>query len=140
MKLKELDAIAEVFSVKERRQSISYDLKDPYLESLEKTAEALGMSLGQATKRIVIQHLMNIQLDRMQYQLDRVEAHAGALHEGMAKGFEQMITQLLMTQDKMINVGVEQTDDEEDEAFNVAKRDAKKWVDTHIRREDSPSQ
>ncbi len=115
---------------KSRMKPVIFKLDDPYLEQLEKSAKAIGMKPNLYARRLVVQSLMNIQLERMEFRLDLVQ-------EGMARGFEQMITQLLMTQDKVINVGVEQTDDEEDEAFNVAKRDAKKWVDTHIRREDS---
>ena len=115
---------------KSRVKPVIFKLDDPYLEQLEKSAAAVQMKPNLYARRLVVQSLMNIQLERMEFRLDLVQ-------EGMARGFEQMITQLLMTQDKVINVGVEQTDDEEDEAFNVAKRDAKKWVDTHIRREDS---
>ncbi len=118
---------------KNRVGQVIFKLDDPYLEQLEKSAKAIGMKPNLYARRLVVQSLMNIQLERMEFRLDLVQ-------EGMARGFEQIITQLLMTQDKVLNVGVEQTDDEEDEAFNVAKRDAKKWVDTHIRREDSPSQ
>ena len=115
---------------KSRVKPVIFKLDDPYLEQLEKSAAALKMKPNLYARRLVVQSLMNIQLERMEFRLD-------LMHEGMAKGFEQMITQIFMTQDKVINVGIEQSDEEEEDAFSIAKRDAKKWVDTHIRRKDS---
>ena len=120
---------------KNRVGQVIFKLDDPYLEQLEKSAKAIGMRPNLYARRLVVQSLMNIQLERMEYRLDLVQ-------EGIAVGFEQMLTQFFMTQDKIVNVNskiedstYEQTEEEEDEALEIAKRDAKAWVDEHIRQE-----
>jgi cellulase/cellobiase CelA1 len=120
---------------KNRVGQVIFKLDDPYLEQLEKSAKALGMRPNLYARRLVVQSLMNIQLERMEYRLDMMQ-------EGIAAGFEQMLTQFFMTQDKIGNVTskiedstYEQTEEEEDEVLNIAKRDAKAWVDEHIRHE-----
>ena len=120
---------------KNRVGQVIFKLDDPYLEQLEKSAKALGMKPNLYARRLIVQSLMNIQLERMEYRLDMMQ-------EGIAAGFEQMLTQFFMTQDKIGNVTskiedstYEQTEEEEDEVLNIAKRDAKAWVDLHIRQE-----
>jgi hypothetical protein len=115
---------------KPRVQTVGFKLDDPYLEQLEKSAAALKMSPGLYARRLVIQSLMNLQLERMEFRLDMMQ-------EGIAAGFEKVITQLLHARDEIGRVGEddERSEKEEQSFRQNTEMAANEWVKNHILRE-----
>ncbi len=115
---------------KSRVQTVGFKLEDPYLEQLEKSARALKMSPGLYARRLVIQSLMNIQLERMEFRLDMMQ-------EGMAAGFEKLLTQVLLARNDIETAGAgeERSDQEERELTKETAREAHEWVRKHVRQE-----
>jgi cellulase/cellobiase CelA1 len=115
---------------KTRVGQVIFKLDDPYLEQLEKSAAALQMRPNLYARRLVIQSLMNLQLERMEYRLDLMQ-------EGMAAGFEKVLTQLLIARNEIGMVGEddERSEREQQEDIEKVEGTAREWVKNHILRE-----
>ena len=110
---------------KNRVGQVIFKLDDPYLEQLEKSAAAVQMRPNLYARRLLIQSLMNIQLERMEFRLDMMQ-------EGMAAGFEKVLTQLLLARSEIGMIG---EDGGEQEDIEKLERTASAWVKSHILRE-----
>ncbi len=112
---------------KKRVRGVIFKLDDPYLEQLEKAAAALDMRPNLYARRLVVQSLMNIQLERMEYRLDLMQ-------EGMAAGFEKVLTQLLLARNEIGMVGEEdeRSEREQQEDTEEKARAASEWVKEHV--------
>ncbi len=108
----------------ERKRTISYELKDPYLEQLDEAAAGYEMSAGQYTKRLVIEALTNEKLNRLSFQMEE-------LHEGLAAGIEQLLTQVISTRGEG-----SRTDAEQEEHDRETKEEVTEWINRNVRRQN----
>ncbi len=110
--------------MKREAQTVGFRLEDPYLEQLEKAAAEYDLSPGQFARRLVIEALTAQRFDLLAFQVNE-------LHEGVTKGIEQILTQVIGARGE-----AGRTAEEQAEHVRDTKAEVSEWVKVEVRRQD----